>query len=276
MLLSAFSFAVMTTCVKLVSTHGIPILEIIAARALVSVVLSYIVVKRKGISMWGNNHGLLFARGVVGTIALFCVYYAVTTLPLAEATLLQYLHPMFTALLAMLFLGERVMHSTKACIVLCLVGLLVMVSPGLGLEQQAALPWASIGIGLLGSLFSGCAYVLVRRLSRVEDSSVIILYFPLIALPFSVLFLGSDFVMPDLEVAILLLFVGIFTQGGQIGLTKAMQLESAGKATAYSYVQVLFAVLFGWLIFNDIPTIWSWIGGSLIMLGALINVLWRR
>ncbi|WP_185965831.1 MULTISPECIES: DMT family transporter [Shewanella] len=276
MLLSALAFSLMSACVKLVSAHGIPVLEIIAARALVSLGLSYIDVKRKGISMWGHNRKLLLARGTVGTLALFCVYYSVITLPLAEATLLQYLHPMFTALLAFIFLGERVLHSTKVCIMLSILGLLVMVLPGLGVDQQAALPWASIGIALLGALGSSIAYVIVRRLSNVEDTSVIILYFPLIALPLSVFLLGSDFVMPNFEGLLLLLFVGVFTQAGQIGLTKAMQSESAGKAAGYAYVQVIFAMLFGWIIFSELPSIWSWVGGSIIMLGALVNVLWKR
>lgn len=276
MLLSALAFSLMSACVKLVSAHGIPVLEIIAARALVSLGLSYIDVKRKGISMWGHNRKLLLARGAIGTLALFCVYYSLITLPLAEATLLQYLHPMFTALLAFIFLGERVLHSTKVCIMLSILGLLVMVLPGLGVDQQAALPWASIGIALLGALGSSIAYVIVRRLSNIEDVSVIILYFPLIALPLSIFLLGSDFVMPNFEGLLLLLFVGVFTQVGQVGLTKAMQSESAGKAAGYAYVQVIFAMLFGWIIFSELPSIWSWIGGSIIMIGALVNVLWKR
>ena len=276
MLLSALAFSLMSACVKLVSAHGIPVIEIIAARALVSLGLSYIDVKRKGISMWGHNRKLLLARGAIGTLALFCVYYSLITLPLAEATLLQYLHPMFTALLAFIFLGERVLHSTKVCITLSILGLLVMVLPGLGVDQQAALPWASIGIALLGALGSSIAYVIVRRLSNIEDVSVIILYFPLIALPLSIFLLGSDFVMPNFEGLLLLLFVGVFTQVGQVGLTKAMQSESAGKAAGYAYVQVIFAMLFGWIIFSELPSIWSWIGGSIIMIGALVNVLWKR
>ncbi|MFA0372566.1 EamA/RhaT family transporter, partial [Vibrio sp. 10N.222.54.F6] len=83
-------------CVKYISNYGIPVFEIVAARALVSLIISYVDVKRKRISIWGNNKPLLFVRGTVGTAALMCVYYAVTTLPLAEATILQYVHPVFT------------------------------------------------------------------------------------------------------------------------------------------------------------------------------------
>ncbi|EAS43194.1 hypothetical protein P3TCK_09758 [Photobacterium profundum 3TCK] len=270
--MSAFAFALMSSCVKLVSTYGIPVFEIVAARAVVSLIISYADIKRKRISVWGNNKKLLIARGVAGSLALICVYFAVATLPLAEATILQYLHPVFTALLALVFLRERIQLSTIICIVFCIVGLLVMVSPGLTFDSTAALPWLSVTAALLGALGSAIAYVIVKRLSSTEDSSVIIFYFPLIALPLSVLFLGNDFVMPDTEALLLLLFVGISTQVGQIGLTKAMQTEVASKATAYSYVQVVFSIILGWLFFSELPSIWTWAGGTLIIIGAFINV----
>ncbi len=275
MLLSALGFALMTATVKLVSTHQIPVLQIVMFRSLVSFALSYADVRRKGISMWGTHKPLLIARGCAGALGLVCVYYAVTTLPLAEATLLQYLHPVFTSVLAFLFLRESIQLSTRACIVLSLLGLLVMVSPNIGAGADS-LPWFSIIAALCGAFFSSVAYVIVRRLSRVEDSSVIILYFPMIALPLSILLLGDNFVVPDLEALVLLLLIGVFTQVGQVGLTKAMQTESASKATAYSYIQILLSVLFGWLLFSEVPSLWTWLGGGLIMLGAMINIFWKR
>jgi len=273
MLLSALGFSLMAACVKEVSTLGIPVLEIIAARALVSLVLSYLDVKRKGISLWGNQKPLLIARGLVGAFALICVYYAVTTLPLAEATLIQYLHPALTAIIALLFLKEHVHISTIICIVLSIIGLIVMVKPDFAFTYGAELPMFSVYIAILGALGSAVAYVLVRKLSKTEDSSVIIFYFPLVALPIAILFPGGNFVMPDIPALVLLLLVGIFTQVGQIGLTKAMQTEVAGKATAYSYVQVVFAVILGWVFFAEVPSMWTWLGGSMIMIGALVNTL---
>ena len=272
MLLSALGFALMTTCVKLVATQGIPLLEIVAARSLVSLLLSYFDVRRKGLSVWGTHRTLLVARGVVGAFALICVYYVVTVLPLAEATLLQYMHPVFTALLALLLLKERVHPSTIACILLSISGLVVMVQPGVFEDTSAALPWVSVSIALMGAFGSAVAYVLVRRLSQLEDASVIIFYFPLIALPVSVFLLGDQFVTPNAESLLLLLLVGIFTQIGQLGLTHAMRHENAGKAAAYSYVQVIFAVVLGWAVFGEIPELWTWIGGGLIISGALLNL----
>jgi len=276
MLLSAAGFALMAVCVKQVSTYGIPVLEIIAARALISLLISYIDVKRKNLSVWGNNKPLLIARGFVGAFALICVYYAVITLPLAEATLIQYLHPAFTAVIALIFLKERVHLSTILCIVLSIIGLSVLMLPDTVPSKQTELPSFSVIVAVLGALGSAVAYVLVRKLSQSEDSSVIIFYFPFIALPIAILFPGESFILPNLESLGLLLLVGLFTQVGQVGLTKALQTDTASKATAYSYVQVVFAVILGWIFFAEAPSTWFWIGGSLIMTGALINTLWKH
>jgi drug/metabolite transporter (DMT)-like permease len=275
MLVSALGFALMAACVKLVSSRGIPLLEIVAARSLVSLVISYVDVRRKGLSPWGTHRTLLVARGGIGAFALICVYYAVTTLPLAEATLLQYMHPVFTALLGLLLLKEGIQLSTVICIVLSIAGLIVMVEPGAITDASTALPWFNVSVALVGAFGSAVAYVLVRRLSPLEDASVIIFYFPLVALPLSIGLLGDQYVTPDIESLGLLLLVGIFTQIGQLGLTHAMRHETAGKAAAYSYVQVIFAIALGWTVFGEIPSVWTLLGGALIVSGALLNLVRR-
>ncbi|MCW8995394.1 MAG: DMT family transporter, partial [Psychromonas sp.] len=203
-------------------------------------------------------------------------YYAVTTLPLAEATLLQYLHPLFTAILALLFLKENIQRSTMTCIILSILGLFIMIQPNFLHDGSMHYSWLSIGAGVLGAFGSALAYVIVKQLTRSDDSSVIIFYFPIIALPISLFLLGGDFVIPSLTVSGLLILVGIFTQIGQIGLTKALHSADANKATAYAYVQVIFSVFIGWAYFSEIPASTTLIGGALIMSGALINVLWKR
>jgi drug/metabolite transporter (DMT)-like permease len=276
MLISALGFALMAACVKEVSGLGIPVLEIVAARAIVSGFISYADIKRKKISIWGHNKALLIARGTVGSFALMFVYYAVTTLPLAEATVLQYLHPVFTAVLALYFLKETMQRSTIACIVISLLGLFVMIQPNLQIDSNMQYAWLSIGAGVLGAFGSAVAYIIIKKLTKTDDSSVIIFYFPLVAFPISMIMLGSGFVVPSLAATGLLILIGIFTQVGQVGLTKALHCADANKATAYAYVQVLFSVFIGWAYFSEVPVVTTIIGGGLIMVGALVNVFWKR
>lgn len=276
MLISALGFSLMAACVKEVSGLGIPVLEIVAVRSIVSAIISYADIKRKKIPLFGHNKPLLVARGTVGTFALVCVYYAVITLPLAEATVLQYLHPVFTAVLALFFLKEIIQRSTVLCIIISLLGLFVIIQPNLQIDNGVHYPWFSIAAGVLGAFGSAVAYVIVKKLTKTDDSSVIIFYFPLVALPISIIMLGDDFVMPSLTALGILILVGIFTQVGQVGLTKALHCADANKATAYAYIQVLFSVFIGWAYFSEVPVLTTVVGGGLIMVGALINVLWKR
>ncbi|MEY8197642.1 MAG: DMT family transporter [Colwellia sp.] len=276
MLISALGFALMAACVKEVSGLGIPVLEIVAVRSIVSGIISYADIKRKNIPLFGYNKVLLIARGTVGSFALVLVYYAVTTLPLAEATVLQYLHPVFTAILALFFLKETIQRSTVACIVISLLGLFIIIQPNLQLDSDVHYPWLSIAAGVLGAFGSAVAYVIVKKLTKTDDSSVIIFYFPMVAFPVSMIMLGNDFVVPSLAATGLLILVGIFTQVGQVGLTKALHCADANKATAYAYVQVLFSVFIGWAYFSEVPMITTIMGGGLIMIGALVNVFWKR
>jgi len=277
MMLSAFGFSFMAVCVKLASAEKIPILEIVAARALISLVLSYLSVRHKRIALFGKKRVLLFSRGLVGAAALVCVYYAITHLPLAEATVLQFLHPMFTAVLAVIFLKEKLKAPVVLCIICSFVGLLMVARPAsLFGVSGAEYSYFAVGAALVGAFGSAVAYVLVRKLNETEDPAVIILYFPLIALPVSLVLLGNDFVMPDLKTALILIFVGIFTQIGQLGLTKSMQTETASRATSFSYLQVVFATVLGWLIFNEVPDVWVAFGAAFILLGSMINVFWKK
>lgn len=277
MILSALGFALMAACVKKASINGVPVAEIVAFRALVSLILSYVDIRRKGISPFGNNKSLLVARGVVGTLTLVCVYYSVTQMPLAEATVLQYLHPIFTAVLGIWLLKESIHRSLLFSVGFSFTGLLMIARPDwLFGGSGSSIPDFALFVAILGAFGSGVAYVLVRKLSRSEDPSVIIFYFPLVTLPFSLLLTSHSFVIPDLQTTVILLLVGIFTQVGQFGLTKAMQTEPAGRATAFSYLQVIFSACLGWLFFSEVPDIWVWCGAASIMIGAMINMLWRN
>jgi drug/metabolite transporter (DMT)-like permease len=272
MIMSALGFAFMGMFVRIAYAQGIPVLEIVAARALISVFISYADIKRKNISPWGQRKDLLIARGVAGAIALIFVYTALAALPFAEATVLQYLHPMFTALLAIVFLREYLQKSTLVCIVLSIIGLLIMVRPSFmfgGLAGNYPL-WA-VAAAVAGAFGSAVAYVLVRKLNATEDSSVIIFYFPIMALPLSLFMLGDNMVMPQGWAWLSLLLVGITTQVGQVGLTKAMKTATASKATSFSYLQIIFAMVLGIIFFDEIPTMWTITGAVFIMLGVVIN-----
>ena len=271
MLLSALAFAFMGAMVKIASEQGLPLLQIIFVRALISVFLSLIDIRRSGAHPLGRQRGLLLARGLVGFLSLIGVFYAFTHLPYAQATVLQYLHPVFTAGLAFWFLAERPSSSTLICIALSLLGLVCMVSPYFLTTNTVVIPITALLAGLGGAFGSGVAYTLVRKLAATEHPSVIVLYFPMVCIPATLLLGSNHFIWPDQMGWLALIGVGCFTQLGQLSLTKAMQTDSARKATSLSYLQIVFAAGLGWLLFEEIPATATFIGASFILMGALIS-----
>ena len=271
MLISALAFALMAALVKEAGQLGIPLLQIIFVRALISVALSLIDIARAGVHPLGHRRVLLFARGLSGFLALTGVFYALIHLTMAQATVLQYLHPVFTALLAFLFLAERPTTATLACIALSLLGLTCIVSPYWVASDATPAPLFPIIAGLGGAFGSGVAYTLVRKLVTTEHPSVIVLYFPLVCVPGTLLLGSADFVWPTAAGWWVLLGVGCFTQLGQLALTKAMQRDAASRVTSLSYVQIIFAAILGWLAFGEIPTQATLVGGGLILLGAIVS-----
>jgi drug/metabolite transporter (DMT)-like permease len=270
LLAGALGFSLMTVCVK--QLHGrLPVAEVVLGRALVSVVLSGWLVRKAGLDPWGQRRGLLALRGGVGTAALFCVYLGVMRLPLASATVLQYLYPTVTALLAWAWLGERPGGRIAMAMALGWLGVLVMVQPlGAG-SASPSLPLAGVAWAVGGALLTAVAYVSVRELGRSEHPQVIVLWFPLISLPLSLPLVALEPTLPTLPELGWLLGVGLFTQLGQIGLTHGLMHLSAARATTISYAQVAFAALWGWLVFGEgigAPTL---AGGGLILASILVG-----
>ncbi|WP_322758832.1 DMT family transporter [Synechococcus sp. CBW1107] len=279
MLLSALSFSLMGVCVKQVGAR-IPAAEVVLARALLSVALSWWLLRRADIDPWGRRRGLLIVRGAIGTLALLCVYAALAALPLASATVLQYLYPTFTALLAWLALGERIGRRVLAAMAVGWLGVLLVAQPaallgGMGRASAPSLPLIPVLIALAGALCTALAYVSVRQLGRSEHPLVIVFYFPLVAVPLSLPLVALDPVMPTPVELLWLVGVGLFTQLGQVWLTRGLTALPAAKATAISYAQVVFAGLWGWLIFQEGIDGWTLLGAALVLLATLLSLSGR-
>jgi drug/metabolite transporter (DMT)-like permease len=265
----AFCFSLMTVCVK--QLHGrLPVAEVVLGRALISVVLSGVLVRRAGLDPWGQRRGLLAVRGLVGTAALFAVYGGVMQLPLAAATVLQYLYPSVTALLAWRWLGERPGARLGAAIALGCLGVVLVARP-FGLGGGPALPPLGVAAAVGGALLTAVTYVSVRELGRSEQPQVIVLWFPLISIPLSLPLVVMQPVLPSPAELGWLVGVGLFTQLGQIGLTHGLVRLRAARATTVSYAQVGFAALWGWWLFGETLAPATLAGGGLILASILLS-----
>ncbi|MEZ5964896.1 MAG: DMT family transporter [Planctomycetota bacterium] len=262
---SALGFGLMAAFVKLAG-RSLPTSEIVMARACISLLLSWLLLRRRRVSPWGHARSLLLLRGVFGFGGLCCFYYAVTHLPLAEATVIHFTNPILTAALAALVLGERSGLGVIVGLMCGLGGTLLVARPSVGGEH--ALAPLAVAIAFGGALFSAAAYVTVRRLARSEDPLVIVFYFPLVAVPAALPWVMHDFVWPRGIEWLWLALVGVFTQVGQVQLTRGLKLLPAGQAMTIGYLQIVFAAALGLLLFGETPAINTWLGCGLIVAGA--------
>ncbi|HEX6748848.1 MAG TPA: DMT family transporter [Longimicrobium sp.] len=276
MVLSAFCFSLMSLLVKLVGAR-IPSQEVVFVRAVVSLAMAYLLVLRARPGNWGNRKGLLVVRGLMGFAALSCFFYGIIHLPLADATVIQYMNPVFTAWLGWWLLGEALTVGEAVFSGVGLLGVLLIARPTalFGGEGAARLDPVAVSVALAGAIFSAAAYVSVRRLSRTEHPLIIVFYFTLVTVPASLPGALAGAVMPRGVEWLLLAGVGVTALVGQVFLTSGLQREPAGRATAIGYVQIVFAATWGMLFFREWPDALSLLGAALVLV-SVVTLARRR
>jgi drug/metabolite transporter (DMT)-like permease len=266
MLIAGFCFAWMNACVKFVP--HLPVFEIIIARALINLVMSYLTLRRKRIDPWGNNKLFLIGRGVFGGLGLICYFYTLQRMELANAIVIHYLSPIFTTLIALFLMGEKMKKLQWLAFAVCFTGVLMV--KGFGSVDI----WDFLA-GVSGALFSGLAYNAIRNMKGKEHADVIVFYQPLFALPMALLFLfvfPVGFVMPDILDILVLLLMGTFTQVAQYFMTRAYQEDTAARISAVSYLGIVWGVLMGKFLFNDSYPVAVLAGIAVVLCGVLINL----
>lgn len=262
---SAFWFSIMSLLVKLAGRR-LPSMEIVFVRAVVTLVLSWAMLRRAKLSPWGGRRGLLAVRGIIGFLSLTCFYFGIVHLPLAEATLIQYTNPVFAAILAAVLLHERIGARHAVGVAASLVGVVLVTRPAFLFGAHAsAIDPRYAGIAFFGAIFSALVYVIVRMLRDTDHPLVVVFWFPLLTVPLALPFAALDWRWPTPLEWLVLLGVGASTQVAQVYMTRGLQLEPAGRATAVGYLQVAFAAAWGILFFGDRPTGWTLAGAAVIV-----------
>ncbi|MCC9168014.1 DMT family transporter [Pontibacter harenae] len=268
MLLSTLFFSMMNVCVKLVS--HIPALEVILFRSVISLVMSYVVLHRAKVSVWGKDRKWLIARGVTGTIALMLFFNTLQNIPLATAATVQYMSPIFTAILGIFLVKERVKVWQWVFFLVSFAG--VVVIEGVEAEVDTFYLW----LGVISSFFTGLAYTIVRKINTKEHPLVIIFYFPLMALPITSIYSVLNWVQPEGWDWALLFLVGVLTQLGQYYMTLSYQAEEISKVASLNYIGIIYALLFGFILFEETFHFWTYLGMALVLAGVVLNIQYKR
>jgi drug/metabolite transporter (DMT)-like permease len=218
----------------------------------------------------GREPRILLLRGVLGFGALTCFYFAVVHLPLADATVIHFLNPVFTAFFAAAVLGEHIGVREALLVAASLSGVVLVARPAV-LFGGGGLPPFPVFVGLCGALLSAGAYVSVRRL-RSEPPMLIVFWFAAVCTLLSLPFVAAHATLPSTPMLLVLLGVGVSTHLGQTFVTWGFRLERAGRASAVGYLQIVFAAGWGWLLFQEVPDAWTWAGATAIVASTLALV----
>lgn len=273
MIVASLLFACMGVCVKLGSAH-FSTGELVFYRGFVGVLLMAGVVAFRGIAPGTRHWRAQLYRSVSGSIALCCYFYAIGIIPLATAATLSYTSPIFVALLLALWFGEPIRWHLGVAVLLGFSGVVLLLHPTFRPEL-----WHGAAAGLASGAIASIAYVSVRELGRLgEPEPRTVLWFSaqtaLVGLPWTLA--TGGFHVPDPHGAAILLGVGLFGGCAQFAMTRSYRYGKTLVSANLSYSTVIFASVFGMLLWGEHLEAGSWLAIAIIIAsGVLISVAAR-
>ena len=258
MIFGSISFGTMNALVKWTSTEADVWMIILVRSAVIAfAVAGY--AAAKGLSLRANDPRTMLLRCAVGLFAMILYFTALSRIPIGQAVTLQYTAPLFVALLSGTIIREKVSPSVAGLVVFAFVGIVLIVSPDLrSIEPDALL---ALGSGL----FAALAYIYVRELRKTDSASSVVFWFAAFSVAGSFFQAAPDIPDLSLEAAAALVGIGVGAGCGQVGITMAYHQANAAWVSAFSYLTVIVATFYGWLIFGETLALADWIGGILIV-----------
>jgi len=232
-----------------------------------------------------SNLGAHVWRGLFGTTAMALTFAGLALLPLPEVTAIGFATPMFTVLLAATLLGERIRLFRLSAVALGLVGVMIVIAPRLSLGSgysDAATLGALFVLG--AAILRALVQIHVRRLVQTDSTSAIVFYFSLTATCLSLITLPLGWVFPVPALAwtspglgVLGLIIGAGLLGGvaQIMVTSSYRYGTVSMLAPFDYSSMIFAVIIGWLVFDEVPTSMILAGSVLVIAGGVL-IIWRE
>lgn len=259
-IMAAFGFSLMSVFVHL--SGDLPPFEKAFFRNAAALIFVTVVMLKNHVSFVPKKGSgvQLFCRAFFGTVGLVCNFYAIDRLVLADANMLNKLSPFFAIVFSVFLLKEKPTIVQILGVLTAFLGSVLIIKPTGG--SYASFPAL---IGALGGLGAGVAYTFVRALGKKGENSYVIIFFfsafsCLVCLPFMIM----NPTAMSLKSFLFLMCAGICACIGQFGITRAYIYAPAKEISVYDYTQVLFAAVFGFFIFGQVPDFWSIVGYCLI------------
>lgn len=264
MLVSALSYSIMQFCVKL--TPDIPIMEKILIRNFFSMIVAFIVIRKKKLSLFGakKNQKYLFGRTLGGYLGMNLFFLGTMQVSLSAAAIINKLSPFVVMLLAYFFLKEKITKYHILALLLALFGSWLVIKPEF---SSSIMP---ITILLISAILSGIAFTSLKALGDKENEFTIVFHYSFISVIISIPFLLFSFVIPDFKSTLILLSVGVFAAIGQIALTYAYKLAPASEVSVYDYSNIIFSSLIGYIFLKENLDWLEILGIVIIILSSII------
>lgn len=271
-ILSAFCFSLMDMFVRM--SGDLPSIQKSFFRNIVAAVFACaFVLKDREAFQWKKGSGkYLILRSMFGTLGILCNFYAIDHLALADASMLNKMSPFFVVIFSFLFLKEKVTAAQILLVMGAFGGSLFVVKPTVSnLDLIPSL------IGLLGGLGAGAAYTMVRKLGTVGvKGPFIVFFFSTFSCVITLPWLIFDYHAMTLWQVLVLLLAGLCAAGGQFAITAAYCYAPASEISIYDYTKVIFSMILGFVMFQQIPDFYSWVGYVIICLMAVLMFFYNK
>jgi drug/metabolite transporter (DMT)-like permease len=265
---AALMFASMGGLIRVVSAQ-MPNEQVVFFRNLFGLLVLVPILWQRGgrIELKTAHPGLHLVRSLFGLAAMYCFFYALSILPLADAVLLNFTAPLFIPFVAILWLGEGVGGRLWAAIVIGFSGVLLILKPGSGLYGGAAL------IGLASGAFAAVAMVSLRKLSATEPPLRVVVYYGVICTLVSCVPILLSWRAVEPRLLLMLAAAGGFATMGQYLLSRGYGCAPAAQIAPFTYTSVVFAAVYGWLFWQELP---GWMSAAGTLLVVIAGVLAMR
>lgn len=271
MLLSALLFSAMQVIINLTGER-VPLMEQVFFRNIVSLAMCYIIIRRHGLSMFGEKkyQPWLFTRSVFGLLGLVSLFYAASRAAQADVTILSKLSPFLITLFAFLFLKEKIARIQVPALIIAFGGAFLVANPSF---HSNVFP---LFLAFLCAIFSSVSYTLLAYFKDKVDAITVIMHFSTFCAVVSLPFFLLDMTLPSTKDLLLLLLMGTFGGFGQIALTYAYRMAPAAEVSIYNYSGILFSMLLGYAILGETVPLNSLLGGALVILASLLMYRYCR
>jgi len=269
-LLSALALTTLSMLVKLGSEQGVHLFEMIFWRQAVTLIVMIGVASATVglLALKPVRFGAHVMRSIYGLVGMSLVCGAVILLPLAEATTLNFTAPIWAVILSMLLMKEKIGRYRWSAVAIGFIGILVVTQPG-----STPVDPFGIAVGLGAAFMVALTSVQIQDLNKTEGATSIIFWFCLLTTPVAALSLPFVAKAHSLDMWLVLGGIGVSGAAAQLLLTNSLRYGSAATVIVMDYTALLWATLYGWQVFDELPASSTWIGAPIIVLAGTIIVL---